>query len=57
MSTVAVQEAGFVEVQSVPEVLHITLTSINQKVDMPGRKTKYQHNLHLMVIQEKTEQS
>jgi len=41
----------------VPEVLSIAFSSINQKVYIAGRKTKYQHNLHLMAIQIKTEQS
>jgi len=47
---------GF-NIPGVPEVLSITFSSINQKVYIAGRKTKYQHNLHLMAIQIKTEQS
>ena len=41
----------------VPEVLHITFSFKNQKACTAGRKAKYQHNLHLMAIQIKTEQS
>ena len=44
-------------VQGVPDVLHFTFSSINQKVYIAERKTKYQHNLNFMVIQIKTEQS
>ena len=44
-------------IPGVPEVLSIMFSSINQKVYIAGRKTKYEHNLHLMAIQIKTEQS